>query len=323
MKAIRIHEPGDLSQLHWEDVDLPTPGPGEVRLRHTAIGVNFLDTYYRSGLYKAPELPLILGSEGAGVVTAVGEGVSRFRTGDRVAYVSQVGAYAEERLMPADRLVSIPDGVSDETAAASMIKGMTAYYLLHQTFPVQAGQTVLFHAAAGGVGLLAGQWGARIGATMIGTAGSAEKVALAKEHGYAHVINYREEDFVPLVKELTNGKGVDVVYDSVGQAIYPKSLDCLRPRGMWVCFGQSSGPIKNFELTHLVQRGSLYATRPTLFTYISTRRELETAATALFAVLADGSVHVPIHQRYPLQDVAEAHRALENRETTGSTILYL
>ncbi|MEP9371307.1 quinone oxidoreductase [Mesorhizobium sp. KR1-2] len=321
-KAVRIHAHGGPEVLTYEDVDVGRPGPGQALVRHTAIGLNFLDTYYRSGLYPAPAgLPLIPGSEAAGVVVELGEGVDWLSKGDRVAYVTALGAYSDERIVPADRLVKIPQGISDEQAAAMMLKGMTAEYLLRRTYRVQPGDTILCHAAAGGVGLILGQWAKHLGATVIGTASSAEKVALAKAHGYDHVIDYREQDFVAQVKELTGGRLCEVVYDSVGKDTFPGSLDCLRPRGMFVSFGQSSGPIPPFNMALLSQKGSLYATRPTLFTYTATREDLEASASALFDVVAKGAVDIKINQRYALKDVADAHRDLESRRTTGATIL--
>lgn len=321
-KAVRIHAQGGPEVLTYEDVEVGRPGPGQALVRHTAIGLNFLDTYFRSGLYPAPAgLPLIPGGEAAGVVVELGEGVDWLNVGDRVAYVMPLGAYSEERIVPADRLVKIPQGISDEQAAAMMLKGMTAEYLLRRTYKVQAGDTILCHAAAGGVGLILGQWAKHLGATVIGTASSAEKVALAKAHGYDHVINYREQDFVAQVKELTGGRLCEVVYDSVGKDTFPGSLDCLRPRGMFVSFGQSSGPIPPFNMALLSQKGSLYATRPTLFTYTATREDLVASASALFDVVANGAVEIQINQRYALKDVADAHRDLESRRTTGATIL--
>lgn len=320
--AIQVHTPGGPEAMQYEAIEVPAPGPGQAHIRHTAIGVNFVDTYFRSALYPWPhEGPLIIGAEGAGVVLSVGEGVTGLKVGDRVGYTVPIGAYAQQRLIAADRLVKIPDGIEDEVVAASILKGLTVYYLLFRTFPVKPGHTVLFHAAAGGVGLLAGQWGAHLGATMIGTVGSEEKAELARANGYTHVINYREENFVERVKEITQGQGVDVVYDSVGQDTYPASLDCLKRLGMWVCFGQSSGMIKNFELGHLARKGSLFATRPTLFNYIATREELESDAAALFSALKQGILKVQINQRYPLAEAAKVHRLLEGRQTTGSTIL--
>jgi NADPH:quinone reductase len=321
-KAVRIHAHGGPEVLAYEDVDPGRPGPGEVLIRHTAIGLNFLDTYYRTGLYPAPAgLPLIPGNEAAGVVEEAGEGVDWLRKGDRVAYATALGAYSEERVIAADKLVKIPDGISDEQAAAMMLKGMTAEYLVLRTFKVKPGDMILYHAAAGGVGLILGQWAKHLGATVIGTASSPEKIALAKAHGFDHVINYREKDFVAEVKELTGGKLCDVVYDSVGKDTFPGSLDCLRPRGLFVSFGQSSGPIPPFNLAILAQKGALYATRPTLFTYNATREDLDASAKALFDVVASGAVKIMINQRYPLRDAANAQRDLEGRKTTGTTIL--
>lgn len=321
-KAIRVHEHGGPEVLRYEDHDAGKPGKGEALIRHTAIGLNFLDTYFRSGLYPAPAgLPLIPGNEAAGEVLEVGEGVDWVKPGDRVAYVGGLGAYAQERVIAADRLVKVPDGISDEDAAGMMLKGMTAEYLLLRTYPVKPGDTVLYHAAAGGVGLIFGQWARKLGVTLIGTVGSAEKAELAKAHGYEHVINYSEEDFVARVKEITGGKMCDVVYDSVGKDTFPASLDCLRLRGMFVSFGQSSGPIPPFNMAILSQKGSLYATRPTLFQYIATRAELEASANALFDVVKSGDVKIRVNQRYALADAAKAHADLEGRKTTGTTVL--
>lgn len=321
-KAIRIHAHGGPEVLSLEPVEIGRPGPGEALVRHGAIGLNFLDVYYRTGLYPVPGgLPFTPGNEGAGTVEAVGDGVTVVRPGDRVAYVGPLGAYAEARLIPADRLVRLPDGISEATAAASMLKGMTAEYLLRRTFAVQPGDTILFHAAAGGVGLIAGQWAKHLGATVIGTAGGPDKVALARAHGYDHVIDYRETDFVSAVKELTGGRLCDVVYDSVGRDTFPGSLDCLRPRGLFVAFGQSSGPIPPVNLGILSQKGSLYATRPTLFTYIASRAELEASAGALFEVMASGAVTVDVKQTYELAEAARAHADLEGRRTTGASVL--
>ncbi len=320
--AVRVHETGGPDVLTWEELEIGEPGAGEVRIRHTAIGLNFIDTYFRSGLYPAPNgLPFIPGNEGAGVVLAVGEGVSHVKPGNRVAYVGPLGSYAQERLVPGDRLVVIPDGVDDKTAAGMMLKGMTAQYLLRRTFNVTSETTLLFHAAAGGVGLIAGQWAAHLGATVIGTVGSAEKAELAKAHGYTHVINYREENFVERVKEITGGKGCDVVYDSVGKDTYPGSLDCLKPLGLWASFGQSSGPITDFNMGLLAQKGSLFATRPTLFTYIASRSDLEMTANDLFDVVKSGVVKIEVNQEYRLADAAQAHKDLEGRKTTGTTVL--
>lgn len=321
-KAIRVHEHGGPEVLRYEDHDAGKPGKGEALIRHTAIGLNFLDTYFRSGLYPAPAgLPLVPGNEAAGEVLEVGEGVDWVKPGDRVAYVGPLGAYAQERVIAADRLVKVPEGVSDEEAAGMMLKGMTVEYLLLRTYPVKSGDTVLYHAAAGGVGLIFGQWARKLGVTLIGTVGSAEKAELAKAHGYEHVINYREEDFVARVKEITGGRMCDVVYDSVGKDTFPTSLDCLRLRGMFVSFGQSSGPIPPFNMAILSQKGSLYATRPTLFQYIATRDELEASAGALFDVVKSGDVKIRVNQRYALADAAKAHADLEGRKTTGTTVL--
>ncbi|MBX3532308.1 MAG: quinone oxidoreductase [Rhizobiaceae bacterium] len=320
--AIRVHEHGGPEVLRYEDMPVGQPGAGQVLLRHTAIGLNFLDTYYRTGLYPAPAgLPLIPGHEAAGVVEAVGEGVTHLKAGDRVAYGNVMGAYCQRRVAPAERLVKIPAGVSDEQAAGMMLKGMTAEYLLLRTYPVKPGDTILFHAAAGGVGLIACQWAKHLGATVIGTAGGADKVALAKAHGCDHVIDYRKDDFVAAVKDFTGGKKCDVVYDAVGNDTFPGSLDCLKTRGMFVSFGNSSGPVPPFPMTLLSQKGSLFATRPTLFTYIATRPELEASAKALFDVVASGAVKIEVNQRYALKDAAKAQADLEARKTTGTTIL--
>ncbi|MCK0208552.1 quinone oxidoreductase [Starkeya koreensis] len=320
--AIRIHEIGGPEVLRYEEIEVGAPGPGEVRLRHTAIGLNFLDTYFRTGLYPAPQgLPLIPGNEAAGVVVAVGEGVSEFKPGDRVAYGSSLGAYATERLIPAGQLLKLPDSIRDEAAAAMMLKGMTARYLLRQTYKVKAGDTILVHAAAGGVGLILCQWASHLGATVIGTAGSPEKTELARANGAAYVINYNDENFVERVRDITDGALCDVVYDGVGQATYPASLDAIKPRGLFVSFGNASGAIQNFSLLALSQRGSLYATRPTLYTHVATREALMENAADLFDVVGSGVVRIPVNQRYRLADAAEAHRDLEGRRTTGSTVL--
>ncbi|TYR35206.1 quinone oxidoreductase [Mesorhizobium microcysteis] len=321
-KAIRIHQNGGPEVLKYEDYQPGKPGKGEALIRHTAIGLNFLDTYFRSGLYPAPAgLPLIPGNEAAGEVLEVGEGVDWLKPGDRVAYVGPIGAYCEQRVIPADRLVKVPDEISDEEAAGMMLKGMTVEYLLLRTYPVKAGEVVLYHAAAGGVGLIFGQWARKLGVTLIGTVGSEEKAELARAHGYEHVINYRDQDFVAQVKEITGGKMCDVVYDSVGKDTFPGSLDCLRLRGMFVSFGQSSGPIPPFNLAMLSQKGSLYATRPTLFNYIAKRDELEASAKALFDVVGSGAVKIRVNQRYQLAEAAQAHSDLEGRKTTGTTVL--
>ena len=322
VQAIRVHETGGPEVMRWEHVDVGEPGPGEARIRHTAIGLNFIDTYFRSGLYPAPSgTPFSPGNEGAGIVQSVGEGVTHLNPGDRVAYAGPIGSYAHERIIAADSLVVVPEGIDDKTAAGMMLKGMTAQYLLRQTYQVGPGTTLLFHAAAGGVGLIAGQWAAHLGATVIGTAGSPEKIELAKAHGYQHMINYRSEDFVERVKEITDGNGCDVVYDSVGNDTYPGSLDCLKPRGLWASFGQSSGPITDFNLALLAQKGSLFATRPTLFTYIATRAALEKTAAELFDVVQKGIVKIGVNQEYRLADAVQAHQDLEGRKTTGTTVL--
>lgn len=317
--AIRIHAYGGPEALAYDEVTVGKPGRNEVRIRHAAIGLNYIDTYHRTGLYKLAALPAVIGVEGAGVVTDVGEGVSDLKTGDRVAYAGPMGSYAEERLAPADRMVKIPDAVSFETAAAMMLQGMTVRYLLRETYKVTPETTLLFHAAAGGVGLIACQWARAIGATIIGTVSSAEKAALAKAHGCTHVINYRLENFVERVKELTNGKLCDVVYDSIGKDTFPASLDCLKPRGLWASFGNASGPVPPFELTAL--KGSLFATRPSLFAYTSSRAELVANANDLFDMVASGRIKIEINHRYPLREAANAHRDLEGRKTTGSVVL--
>ncbi|WP_422373595.1 quinone oxidoreductase family protein [Hoeflea sp.] len=321
MKANVVSAHGGPEVLEWRDHEAGKPGPGEVLLRHVAVGLNYIDVYFRTGLYPAPNgLPLVPGNEGAGIVEAVGEGVTSLKQGDRVAYAGPIGAYAEMRVIAADRLVKVPEGIGLDEAAGMMLKGMTAEYLLRRTFEVKPGDTILFHAAAGGVGLIAGQWAKALGATVIGTAGSKEKAELAAANGYDHLINYRDEDFVARVKEITGGKGVDVVYDSVGKDTFSGSLDCLRPRGTWASFGQSSGPIDPFNIGILSQKGSLYATRPTLFTYIASRAELEASAAALFEVVGRGDVKIRINQRYPLSDAQQAHADLEARKTTGTTV---
>ena len=319
--AIRVHEYGGPEVLKWEEVEVGEPGPGEVRIRQTAIGLNYIDVYVRTGLYPQDALPFIPGMEGAGVVTAVGEGVRDLKVGRRVAYAGPVGGYAEERVIAADRVVRIPEGVDDETAAAIMLKGMTAQYLLRRTYKVGPDTTLLFHAAAGGVGMIACQWASSLGATVIGTVGSAGKALIARSHGCTHVINYREEDVVAKVKALTKGEGVDVVYDSIGKDTFPASLDCLKRRGMWVSFGQASGPVPEFRINLLAQKGSLFATRPALGDYIATRKELVSAANDLFGVIAKGKVRIAINQTYPLSEAQRAHRELEGRLTTGSTLL--
>lgn len=320
-KAIRIHETGGPDVLKWEDVDVGAPGEGQIRVKHAAVGLNYIDVYHRSGLYPV-ELPSGIGLEGAGSVEAVGDGVSDLREGDRIAYAAPpIGAYAEARLMPADRVVKVPDGIDDRTAAAMMLQGMTVQYLIRRTYRVQKGDTVLFHAAAGGVGLIACQWLKHLGATVIGTVGSAEKAELAKAHGCTHTINYREEDFAERVRELTDGKGVPVVYDSVGKDTFEGSLKCLRPLGILVGFGNASGAVPPFDLGRLAQLGSLYTTRPTLMTYTAKREDLVTSANELFDVVLSDTVKINVNQTYPLREAAQAHRDLEARKTTGSTVL--
>jgi NADPH2:quinone reductase len=318
--AMRIHETGGPEAMRWEELASRPPGAGEVRVRTTAVGVNFIDVYFRTGLYKQ-DLPFTAGKEAAGVVEEVGAGVTAFSVGDRVASASLPGAYATEITAPAAIFVKVPDTIADETAAAMMLKGMTARYLLRKTFRVEAGHTVLIHAASGGVGSIATQWAHHLGATVIGTVGSPEKAELAKAQGCDHTILYRDEDFVALVAEITGGAKCDVVYDSVGQAAYPGSLDCLKPLGIWVLFGQSSGPVKTFDPVMLSQKGSLFMTRPTLFSYTATPETLAETANDLFEAVASGAVKIEIGNRFALSDAADAHRALEGRQTTGSTVL--
>lgn len=320
-KAVRVHKVGGPEALIYEDVEVPEPGPGEVRLRQTVIGLNFIDVYFRTGLYKAPGLPFIVGNEAAGEVLAVGPDVTDFHPGDRVAYYHNLGAYAAERIIPAGKLVKLPDQISDEQAAVLMLKGMTVYYLLHKTFKVEPGHRVLIHAAAGGVGLLASQWVKALGATVIGTVGSKQKAELALANGCDHVILYRDEDFVARVKQITGGALCDVVYDSVGKSTFPGSLSCLRRRGLFVSFGNASGPVPPFALSELNNHGSLFATRPKLNDYVSTREELIEAADTLFSAVLSGKLKVPIHHAYALKDAAKAHTDLESRATTGASIL--
>ncbi|MFQ5783650.1 MAG: quinone oxidoreductase [Alphaproteobacteria bacterium] len=320
--AIRIHAYGGPETMVWEEIDVGEPGEGEVRLRHTAVGLNFIDVYQRTGLYPLPSLPGGLGMEGAGVVEAVGPGVTDLSAGDRVAYAAPLpGAYCEARIMPADRLVRLPEGIDDRQAAAMMLKGMTAEYLLRRTYRVAADDTILFHAAAGGVGLIACQWAKALGATVIGTVSSPEKAAIATAHGCDYPIVTRTEDFVARVREITGGRGVAVVYDSIGRDSFEGSLDCLAPRGMLVLFGQSSGPVPPFDLGQLAAKGSLYVTRPSLFSYTASRADLEASAGALFERVASGEIRIEINQTYALGDAAQAHRDLEARKTTGSTVL--
>jgi NADPH2:quinone reductase len=320
-RAIRIHRTGGPEVMLWEEVAVGRPGPGEVLLRQTAVGLNFIDTYNRTGLYPLPELPAILGREAAGVVEAVGPAVEGIAPGDRAAYVMAVGAYAENRLIAADQLVPLPDTVDDRTAAAVMLKGLTAHYLLRRTYPVKAGETVLIHAAAGGVGLLACQWAKHLGATVIGTVGSPEKAELAASHGCDHPILYGSEDFHDRVMEITSGEGVPVVYDSVGEETFLKSLECLAPLGMMVSYGQSSKPVAPFTIGKLAEKGSLFLTRPTLGHYIAGREKLLANSGELLDLVASGVLRVEIRQSYPLRDAAKAHRDLESRRTTGSTVL--
>ena len=319
-KAVRYHKQGGPEVLQIDEVAVGDPGPGQARVRHKAIGVNFVDVYQRSGLYPM-QVPATAGNEGAGVVEAVGPGVTSVKAGDRVTYTGLPGSYCDLRLVPAERLVKLPEGVSEETAASMTLKGFTVQYLIHRTYAVKPGDTVLWHAAAGGVGLIAGQWLKAIGAVTIGTVGSDEKAALAKAHGWQHVINYSKENFVEKVKALTGGKGVPVVYDSVGKTTWEGSLDCLRPRGLMVSFGNASGPVAPVNLGILSTKGSLYVTRPTLATYIASRPELEETASSLFAVVKSGKVRIETTKRYPLADAAQAHRDLEGRKTTGSVVL--
>ena len=320
-KAIRFHQTGGPEVLRLEEVEAGEPGEGQARVRHAAIGVNFIDTYHRTGLYPLP-LPSGLGVEGAGVVEAVGKGVTHVKKGDRVAYAGGApGGYSQVRLMPAERLVRLPDGISDQQAAGAMLKGLTVQYLSRRTYPVKAGETVLVHAAAGGVGLIACQWLKALGATVIGTVGSDEKAKLARAHGCDHAIVYTREDFVARVKAITGGAGVPVVYDAVGKSTFQGSLDCLRPRGLMVSFGNASGPVPPVDLIQLSQKGSLYLTRPTLAHYTASREELEGAARELFEVMQSGKVKIAVSATYPLAEAARAHRDLEARKTTGSVLL--
>ena len=321
MKAIRISETGGPGVMKLIDIDLGKPGRGEVRVRQTAIGLNYIDTYHRSGLYPVP-LPSGIGLEAAGVVEELGEGVTNLKPGDRIAYgTGPIGAYAAMRNLAAGRLTKIPDAISDETAAGMMLKGMTVRYLLRATYKVKRGETILLHAAAGGVGLILSQWAKALGVKVIGTVGSAEKMAIAKAHGCAHVINSSTENVVARVREITGGAGVPVVYDGVGQATLMTSLDCLKPRGLLVSFGNASGPVKSFDLGLLAARGSLYVTRPTLMSYTATAADLKETAADLVEMVKSGKVTIPINQRYALADVVKAHEDLEARRTTGTTVL--
>ena len=319
-KAIRFHNTGGPEVLQLDEVPAGEPGPGQARVRHTAIGVNFVDTYQRSGLYPM-QLPQVAGNEGAGVVEAVGANVTDLKKGDRVAYTGLPGSYCEARVVPADRLVKIPEGITDEQAASMMLKGMTVHYLIHSTYPVKRGETVLWHAAAGGVGLIACQWLKTLGVTVIGTVGSEEKAKLARDHGADHVINYSKENFVERSSTITGGKKLPVVYDAVGKATWDGSLDCLRPRGLMVSFGNASGPVPPVNLGILSTKGSLYVTRPTLATYIASRADLLERAASLFGVVKSGKVKIETTGRYKLAEAQRAHRDLESRKTTGSIIL--
>jgi NADPH2:quinone reductase len=318
--AVRIKEYGGPEVLGWDAIEVGAPGPGQAKLRQTAVGLNYIDTYQRSGLYKVP-LPFIAGNEAAGVVEAVGAGVTDIKVGDHVAYAGAAGAYAEARLIPADKLVKLPDGISDQQGAAMMLQGMTAQYLVRTTYPIKKGDTILIHAAAGGVGLIVCQWAKYLGATVIGTVSTEAKAALAKAHGCDHPILYTKDDFVARVKEITGGAGVPVVYDSVGKDTFYKSLDCLAPLGLMASFGQSSGPYGPVDIGILAQKGSLFLTRPTLGTYTAKRADLLKVANDLFDVVKKGVVKIEVSQTFPLKNAGEAHRALEGRKTTGSVVL--
>jgi NADPH2:quinone reductase len=319
-KAVLFHKQGGPEVLQYEDIQVGEPGPGQARVRHTAIGVNFVDTYQRSGLYPM-QLPQVAGNEGAGVVEAVGPNVTDLKKGDRVAYTGLPGSYCEVRVVPADRLVKIPEDITDEQVASMMLKGLTVHYLIHSTYPVKRGDTVLWHAAAGGVGLIACQWLKTLGVTTIGTVGSEEKAKLARDHGAEHVINYSKENFVERVGAITGGKKLPVVYDAVGKTTWDGSLDCLRPRGLMVSFGNASGPVPPVNLGILSTKGSLYVTRPTLATHIASRADLLERASALFGVVKSGKVKIETTRRYKLAEAQQAHRDLEGRKTTGSIIL--
>ena len=321
VKAIRIHQPGGPEVMRLEEIELAAPGPGQVQIRQHAVGVNFIDIYFRNGAYPAPSLPFTPGNEGAGEVIAVGPDISKFQPGDRVAYAGSLGGYAEARNIEAKFLIHLPDSISYETGAAMMLKGLTADYLLHRTYAVKPGDIVLVHAAAGGVGLILCQWARLLGATVIGTAGSEAKAQLAREAGAHEVILYRDEDFVARVKEITGGKLCHVVYDGVGKATFPGSLDCLRPFGLFASFGASSGPVEAFNIGLLAQKGSLYATRPTLFTHIADETVLDEMAARLTDVVGSGKVKIAVHATHALADAGKAHVALEARETTGATVL--
>jgi NADPH2:quinone reductase len=320
--AVRVHKTGGPEVLTYEQVEVADPGPGQIRVKQHACGVNYIDTYFRMGMYPSPVgMPFIAGNEGAGEVIKVGPNVADIKVGDRVAYVVALGAYAEERLLPAERVVKLPDAISYEQAAGMMLKGMTAQYLVRRTYKVEKGSTILMHAAAGGVGLILCQWAKHLGATVIGTVGSKDKGELAKKNGCDHVIYYREEDFPAKVKEMTGGKLCDVVYDGIGKTTFPASLDCIRPLGTFASFGSASGQIEAFNINILQQKGSLFATRPTLNTYTAKREDLVATANDLFDVVASGAVKIEIDQTYPLKDARKAHEDLESRATTGSSIL--
>lgn len=320
-KAVRVHQVGGPEAMVFEDVDLPPPGAGEVRIRQHAVGLNFIDVYFRTGLYKAPSMPFVCGNEAAGEVVSVGSGVTGFHPGDRVAYYFNLGGYATERNIPAEKLVKLPDRITYEQGAVLMLKGLTVWYLLHKTFKVEPGNRVLIHAAAGGIGVLACQWAKALGANVIGTVGSKEKAEIALANGCDHVINYSEEDFVARVKQISRNELCDVVYDGVGKTTFPGSLSCIRPRGLFVSFGNASGPVPPFAINELNNHGSLFATRPKLNDYVGTRKELLEGADTLFAAVIEGKLHVPINHAYALKDAVKAHHDLEGRKTTGASIL--
>ena len=319
--AVRIHENGGTEVLRWEEVEVPDPGPGEAVVRQTVTGLNFIDVYFRTGLYKVPAFPAVIGNEGAGVVESTGAGVTDVTVGDRVVYCMSLGSYTQRRVVTAKQLVRIPDGITDEQAAAVMLKGCTVQYLIRRTYPVKEGETVLFHAAAGGCGLIACQWLKHLGVTVIGTVGSSEKAELAKAHGCDYPIVYTDEDVAGRVREITDGAGVPVVYDSVGKDTFDASLACLQPRGLMVSFGNASGAVEPFSPALLAAKGSLFLTRPTLATYTATREELESTSGEVFDVVGSGAVKIEVNQTYALSDAANAHRDLEARKTTGSTVL--
>lgn len=321
IKAVRVHQVGGPDAMVYETIELPPPAAGEVRIKQNAVGLNFIDVYFRTGLYKAPTMPFICGNEAAGEVVSVGPGVTHFHPGDRVAYYFNLGAYATERNIPAEKLVKLPDRITDEQGAVLMLKGLTVWYLLHKTFKVEHGHRVLIHAAAGGIGLLACQWAKALGAHVIGTVSTQAKADLALANGCDHVINYAEEDFVARVKQISRNELCDVVYDGVGKTTFPGSLACIKPRGLFVSFGNASGPVPPFALTELNNHGSLFATRPKLNDYVGTRKELLEGADTLFSAVIDGKLHVPINHAYALKDAGKAHRDLEGRLTTGASIL--